>query len=75
MSEIILGEKEFIKIMQNYHSWTTGLGKRNIQCLIFALSLLNYIIDTKSLVCSNMFNISHLNFVMLNIVFILYILD
>lgn len=48
---IILGEKDFIKIMQNYHSWTGGLGKRNIQCLIFALSLLNYIIDTKSLVC------------------------
>lgn len=48
---IISGEKDFIKIMQNYHSWTAGLGKRNIQCLIFALSLLNYIIDTKSLVC------------------------
>lgn len=37
--------------MHNYHSWTAGLGKRNIQCLIFAMSLLNYIIDTKSLVC------------------------
>lgn len=37
--------------MHNYHSWTVGLGKRNIQCLIFAMSLLNYIVDTKSLVC------------------------
>jgi len=36
--------------MHNYHSWTSGIGKRNIQCLIFALSLLNYIIDIKSLV-------------------------
>lgn len=51
LSYIFLGENNFIKIMHNYHSWTTGLGKRNIQCLIFALSLLNYIIDTKSPVC------------------------
>lgn len=44
-----IGENDFIKIMHNYHSWTSGIGKRNIQCLIFALSLLNYIIDIKSL--------------------------
>ncbi|VVC32778.1 Hypothetical protein CINCED_3A020988 [Cinara cedri] len=44
-----IGEKDFTKIMHNYHSWTTGFGKRNIQCLIFALSLLNYTIETKSL--------------------------
>lgn len=36
--------------MHSYHSWTSGVGKRNIQCLIFALSLLNYMIDIKSLV-------------------------
>lgn len=47
---MILGEKDFIKMMHNYHSWTSGLGKKNIQCLIFALSLLNYIVETKSLV-------------------------
>lgn len=41
--------------MHNYHSWTVGLGKRNIQCLIFALSLLNYIIDTKSIVSEKLY--------------------
>lgn len=41
--------------MHNYHCWTVGLGKRNIQCLIFALSLLNYIIDTKSIVCKQLY--------------------
>ncbi|XP_050440480.1 uncharacterized protein LOC126845696 [Adelges cooleyi] len=42
-----IGENDFVKIMHNYHSWTSGLGKRNVQSLIFALSLLNYIINTK----------------------------
>ncbi|XP_050524692.1 nucleoporin Nup188 [Daktulosphaira vitifoliae] len=44
-----IGEKDFIKVMHNYHSWTSGIGKRNIQSLIFALSLLNYIINSKQI--------------------------